>query len=210
MTGSCKGPIRPFPRYVEPLFQNESRAKPFIWKWVCFVWKRRNIFIWMVLHGDSIGHKGKMQLRNDLFKLFFILTSFRFLGSFEIQVKTYLISTDRPLENLKNKMNSKDTLFTKQQMINIRFKCWFLLANYSLTIVSVETAPSSKDLTRFWSDSVTGISLMDTISSYFLKDNRYNNHQSISRSVFWRFWTFYFVVIDHILNLKVNISCWKI
>ena len=45
-------------------------------------------------------------------------------------------------------------------------------------MVSVETAPSNKDFTRFWSDSVTGISLIDTISSYFLKDNRYNNHQS--------------------------------
>ena len=47
--------------------------------------------------------------------------------------------------------------------------------NSRVTIVSVETAPSSKDFTRFWSDSVTGISLMDTISSYFLQDNRHNN-----------------------------------
>ena len=38
-----------------------------------------------------------------------------------------------------------------------------------LTILSVVRAPSSKDLTRFWSPSVTGISLMETISSYFLK-----------------------------------------
>lgn len=54
--------------------------------------------------------------------------------------------------------------------------------NSSVTIVSVETAPSSKDFTRFWSDSVTGISLMDTISSYFLQNNRHNN-QYISTNV---------------------------
>ena len=42
-------------------------------------------------------------------------------------------------------------------------------SSYSHTILSVVIAPSSKDLTRFWSASVTGISLMDTISSYFLK-----------------------------------------
>ena len=55
--------------------------------------------------------------------------------------------------------------------------------NSSVTIVSVETAPSSKDFTRFWSDSVTGISLMETISSYFLQDNRHNNRQTISTNV---------------------------
>ena len=45
-----------------------------------------------------------------------------------------------------------------------------------LTILSVVRAPSSKDLTRFWSPSVTGISLMETISSYFLKIKKNNVH----------------------------------
>ena len=53
------------------------------------------------------------------------------------------------------------------------------MTSSSLTILSAVIAPSSRDFTRFWSDSVTGISLMDTISSYFLKKKNSINQSSV-------------------------------
>ena len=86
--------------------------------------------------------------------------------------------------------------------------------NSRVTIVRGETAPSSKDFTRFWSDSVTGISLMDTISSYFLQ---YNRHNQFLR-MFWCFqiscfsiWicrghTYHFKLIGQEITLKISVS----
>ena len=96
-----------------PLFQNES------WCWTfhinpSLICMRKNLkgeWFWAKTRFDTEAKTTrKLHIQCP-----FILTSFRFLGSFEIQVKAYLISTHRTLENLTNWINSMNKLFTKEQ-----------------------------------------------------------------------------------------------
>lgn len=77
-----QGLIWPFLGCPVPLFQDSSRAKPFIWKWVWFIW-RWTSFAGIASHEDSFWHRGKrlLGIEKPTTSIFFVT----FISNFFLQ-----------------------------------------------------------------------------------------------------------------------------